>query len=216
MGILELMRKRHSVREYLDKEIEANKKEILTEYMAALNSEYGTNVQIFFDEPDGFKNSSASYGNFCGCKNYYVLAAKDAEIAGYVGELIALKAQEIGLNTCFVALTYKKGAVKSKVNLAPGEKIQCTVALGYGKTQGASRKSKTPEQVLELIGEKPAYLDDVVEACLLAPTAINQQKFKIICTSGNIEVKKSGFGFYTDVDLGIIKCHKDLILKEYK
>ena len=214
MSILELMRSRHSVRAYLDKPIEDDKKNALNELIAALNADYGTNVQIFFDDETAFKNATASYGNFQGCKNYAALVGSDPVTAGYVGEILALKAQSLGLNSCFVALTYNKGVVKSKISLKKGEKLQCSLALGYGKTQGTPRKSKTREQVLDVRGEVPDNLEQIVEACLLAPTAINQQKFKIICENGDVEIKKSGLGFYTDFDLGIIKCHKDLITEK--
>ena len=212
MEILELMKQRHSVREYLDKPIEQEKREVLNKLIDKVNKQYGTHVQIFYDDPSAFKNASASYGNFSGCNNYIVLVGTDAETCGYVGEIIALKAQEIGLNTCFVALTYQKGVVKNKVSMEKGEKIQCNVALGYGKSAGANHKNKKAEDVVELKGEKPEHFDEVVEACLLAPTAINQQKFKITAQNGEIIVKKYGFGFYLDMDLGIVKAHKDLIL----
>ena len=91
------------------------------------------------------------------------------------------------------------------------EKIHCVIALGYGVTPGVQRKSKEIEQVLKLIGDKPSYLDDGVEACLLAPTAMNQQKFKIICDNGKVSIKKNGLGFYTDMDLGIVKCHFEMV-----
>ena len=212
MEIINLMEQRHSVREYIDKEIDSNTKQILTEDISGLNKQYNTNVQIVFDDPNGFANAQKSYGNFSGCKNYVVYVGKDATTCGYVGGLISLKAQSLGLNSCFVALTYKKSNAKKKVNINKGEKIQCSMALGYGKNQGSSHKIKTKDQVLELIGEQNEKLDDVIKACLLAPTAINQQKFKVICKDKNIEIVKSGFGFYTDFDLGIIKSFADLVL----
>lgn len=214
MEILEIMKARHSVREYDDRPIEEEKKNTLNSLKDKLNKEFGTNVQIFYDDKDGFKNSDVHYGNFCNCKNYIALVAKSAESAGYVGEMLALEAQKLGLNTCFVALTYKRGSVKNKIHKNKGEKLQCAIALGYGKTQGVPHKVKMAESICEIKGAKPIYFDKVVEACLLAPTAMNQQKFKITCIDGKIDIKKSGFGFYTDVDLGIVKCHKDLILKQ--
>lgn len=216
MNILEIMKARHSVREYDDKTIENEKKTTLKNLANKLNKEHGTNIQIFYDDIDGFKNADVHYGNFCGCKNYIALVAKSAESAGYVGEMLALKAQELGLNTCFVALTYKRNAVRNKIQKNKGEKLQCTIALGYGKTQGVPHKVKSTENVCDIKGDVPDYFAQVVEACLLAPTAMNQQKFKILCHNGKIDVKKSGFGFYTDIDLGIVKCHKDLILKQFE
>lgn len=216
MNVKELIKSRHSVRKYLDKPVSDEIKNALNGYADELNSVYGTSVRIFFDDKDAFKRSESSYGNFSGCKNIIALVGKSAETCGYVGELIVLKAQSLGLNTCFVALTYNKGEVKKKLFVKEGEKLQCCIALGYGETQGVNRKSKTPSEILVLKGEKPENLDEVIEACLLAPTAINQQKFKVVCDNGEIEVVKHGFGFYSDVDLGIVKCHKDLILRKVR
>lgn len=213
MEILDLMEQRHSVRQYLDKKIEKEKREVLDELIEKINKIYKTNIQICYDEPNAFNTFMAHYGKFENCQNYIALVCKDATTAGYTGEMLVLKAQELGLNTCFVAMTYGKGCVK--VNKEKGEKIQCVIALGYGKTKGVTHKIKAVEEVLEVKGEKPDYLDKVVRACLLAPTAMNQQKFKIICDNGKISIKKSGFGFYSNIDLGIVKYHKDAILKEF-
>ena len=211
-NLIGLMRARHSVRSYLDAPVEPEKRAVIDEYVAGLNKEYGTNIVIFYDDIDGFKNAEASYGLFKGCKNYALLIGKDAETCGYAGELLALKLQDIGLNSCFVALTYNRGAVKAKVKPADGEKIQCNLAFGYGENSGVPHKSKPYRSVSDVKGEKPETFDKVVEACLLAPTAINQQKFKVVSDGGQIDVVCHGIGFYTDVDLGIVKAHKDLIL----
>lgn len=57
-------------------------------------------------------------GFFSNVRNYVALIGKkDAaldEKIGYYGEKIALRAQQLGLNTCWVALTFSKG--KSKNN----------------------------------------------------------------------------------------------------
>ena len=150
-------------------------------------------------------------GKFKNVNNYIVLAGdkKSEELLGYYGEVLVLTAQEMGLNTCWVGLSYNKKSVK--VNIGENEKVHCVISLGYGETPGVQRKSKEVNQVLKLIGDKPDYLDEAVEACLLAPTAVNQQKFKIICDNGKISIKKNGLGFYTDMDLGIVKCHFEMI-----
>ena len=213
MDILQLMKERHSVRSFELKSIEDEKKDIITNYVNNLNNKYHTHHQIFFDDPDAFKNSSASYGNFSGCNNYIMLVSTNDKDAGYSGELIALKLQSLGLNTCFVGLTYKRGAIKKKVNLNTNEKIRCLLAIGYGINQGKVRKTKTKEQLIELKGNTSINTDELYLACSLAPTAINQQKFKIIINGDNIEIIKKGLGPYLDFDLGIINAHKDLILK---
>lgn len=211
MQILDLMRSRHSVRQYENKGIEYEKKEILNKLIEEINEGTGLNIQACYDEPDAFNTFMAHYGKFDGVSNYIALIGKKSndELIGYNGEKIVLKAQELGLNTCWVAMTYGKG--KAKINKNKGEKVYCVLALGYGKTQGVSHKVKTKEQVLEINGSAPDNIDNIVEACLLAPTAMNQQKFKIVCNDGNVSVIKNGIGFYSNVDLGIVKCHLDLI-----
>ena len=176
-----------------------------------INQKTGLHIKICYDEPTAFDSILAHYGKFKNVANYIVLAGdkKSEELLGYYGESLVLTAQELGLNTCWVALTYKKKNIQ--INLGDNDKVHCVIALSYGVTPGVQRKSKTVEQVLKIVGDKPEYLDEGVEACLLAPTAMNQQKFKIICENGKIDIKKSGIGFYTDMDLGIVKCHFEMV-----
>lgn len=55
----------------------------------------------------------------------------------------------------------------------------------------------------------PDWFKAGVEAALLAPTAMNQQKFTLEL-NGNKVSAKPGMGFYTKVDLGIVKYHFEL------
>ncbi|MGN1348390.1 MAG: nitroreductase family protein [Acutalibacteraceae bacterium] len=52
----------------------------------------------------------------------------------------------------------------------------------------------------------PEWFINGVESALLAPTAMNQQRFLLIL-KGNGVVAKAGKGFYTKIDLGIVKYH---------
>lgn len=216
MDLLELMKSRHSVREFCARSIENEKRVALEKRIAELNSEFGVNAQIFYDDTTAFKNATAAYGKFSGCANYIALVGKSARNCGYVGGILALLAQSLELNTCFVALTYRRGVVKSRVKLGVGEKVQCCLAIGYGKTQGCAHRTKTYADVVGDTAGGADNLDAVGEACLLAPTAMNQQKFKIMVKNGEIVVKKSGLGFYLDFDLGIVEAYKDLILGQEK
>lgn len=216
MNLLNLMKSRHSVRNYKDIKISDENKSILNNLISYLNDNYKTNIQIFYDDPDGFKNSQASYGVFKGCKNYIAMVGKNPEICGYVGAIIALKAQQIGLNTCFVSLTYKKAKIKEKLHFNKKEKLYYNLALGYGENPGIIHKIKSTAKIVHLNGDKPPHFDDVVAACLFAPTALNHQKFIITNENDEIIVKKKGFGINLNIDLGILKAHKDLILGKIK
>ena len=49
-----------------------------------------------------------------------------------------------------------------------------------------------------------------VDDAVLAPTAVNQQKFKFrLLDNGKVKAS-AGLGFFSKVDLGIVKCHFEI------
>lgn len=207
MEVLELMKARHSVRQYLDKSIEEEKRLALEKEAEAINRESGLSVQILFNEKKCFDSLMAHYGKFSGVSNYISLVGEKGEgleeLCGYYGERLVLLAQSLGLNTCWVAMTHGKSAAK----IEKGEKEVCLIALGYGKTQGTSHKVKEAGDVIKSDQKTPDWFRIGVEAALLAPTAVNQQKFLIEFKNGKAKATVRGFGFYSKVDLGIVKYH---------
>ena len=209
MEKLEIMKARHSVRSYIDKPIEAEKVIMLQKEIEEINRESGLNIQLITNEPEAFNANSAKYGSFNGCKNYFAMVGgknKDEEI-GYYGEKLVLFAQEIGLNTCWVALTYKKGKVR--VNAEKGEKLHVVIALGYGENQGHPHKNKPVTELSNITPDSPQWFKDGMEAALLAPTAVNQQKFRFDL-EGNKVKASAKLTFYNKMDLGIAKYHFEL------
>lgn len=206
MDILEIMKARHSVRQYRGKKIEGGIKETLIALADECNKESGLNIQIIFEEPKCFDSMMAHYGKFRDVENYIALVGRKGadldEKAGYYGEKLVLKAQELGLNTCWVAMTHGKSAAEIK----KGEKLACIIALGYGVTQGAEHQSKPVEQLCNCASGMPDWFSKGMEAALLAPTAMNQQKFYITLENGKPSAR-AGKGFYTKMDLGIVKYH---------
>ena len=197
---------RHSVRQYNGKKIESEKREALAALVKECSREGGLNIQIFYDEPKCFDSMMAHYGKFSGVENYIALVGrKDADLdekVGYYGEKLVLKAQELGLNSCWVALTH----VKSAVEIKKGEKLACIIAFGYGAAQGSEHQNKPMEQLCNCASGMPDWFAKGMEAALLAPTAMNQQKFYITLENGEASVK-AGKGFYIKMDLGIVKYH---------
>ena len=209
-NILELMKSRHSVRQYLDKPIPADIREKLDAYTLELNKAGGLHIQILYDEPECFRSRMAKYGRFGNCANYIALVGHKApdldERSGYYGEKLVLKAQELGLNTCWVALTHGK----SRAQVPDGETEVILIALGCGKTQGGQRKSKSAAAVSNITSDSPAWFRQGVEAALLAPTAINQQKFRFTLKDGTVSAQVGKIGSCLRIDLGIVKCHFEL------
>lgn len=210
MEIIELMKERHSVRQYTDKKIEKEKREVLNTLIAKINQKAGLHIQIIYDEPKCFNSMMAHYGKFDGVNNYIALVrekSKPDEALGYYGEQIVLKAQELGLNTCWVAMTHGK----SKAQIDKGEKLVCLISLGYGKTAGAAHKSKKLSEVCNYKKDMPEWFLSGMEATLLAPTAMNRQKFYFELLPDNSIKITCGKGLYTKLDLGIVKYHFEVV-----
>lgn len=203
---------RHSVRSYSDRPISRQTRDALQEFIGKCNSESGLNMQLVTDEPEAFSGRMAHYGKFSGVRNYIALVGpkgKDLdEKCGYYGERAVLYAQSLGLNSCWVGLTFSK--VKTAFTVRPGEKLCLVIALGYGQTQGAAHKSKTREQVSGTAWNAPEWFLKGIDAALLAPTAMNQQKFTFSLEDGNKVKATAALSFFSKVDLGIAKCHFEL------
>ncbi|MBR4239597.1 MAG: nitroreductase [Prevotella sp.] len=215
MTILEAIEARHSVRAYQDRPLAADVVKAMEEQIATVNHESGLHIQLIQNEPKAFLGTLAKYGKFRNVKNYLVVAGRKTEDlderVGYYGERLVLLAQTLGLNTCWVGLSYSK--VPGTYVLEEGEKIACYIALGYGETQGVSHKIKTVKQVSNTSDTTPSWFKKGVEAALLAPTAVNQQKFSFEYVGevdGRHRVRaKRGFSLigYTQMDLGIARYH---------
>lgn len=211
MTLIDAIRQRHSVRHYIDKDIEPKILDALTKLVEECNEQSGLRIQLITNEPRSFGESLlARYGKFSNVKNYFAMIGKKGdkldETVGYYGERLVLEAQMMGLNTCWVGLSYKK--ISSVLNIGDDEKLVCVIAVGYGKAPGVDHKRKVASKVSKTsLEDAPQWYRNGIEAALLAPTAINQQKFKFALIDDNTVSVKAGLGPYSKVDLGIVRYH---------
>ena len=207
MEILEIIKSRHSVRQYRNQTIEESKREELNTCIKEANEESHLSIQVFYDEPKCFDSFMAHYGKFTNVGNYIAIVGNksDQEKAGYYGEKIVLKCQEMGLNTCWVAMTHGKSQAKIK----KGQKLLILISLGYGDAQGVAHRSKSIKE-LSHADEETEWFTKGMEAVCLAPTAMNQQKFLFELKNGVVTAKSLG-GFYSKIDLGIAKYHFEAV-----
>ncbi|MDR2888496.1 MAG: nitroreductase [Lachnospiraceae bacterium] len=211
MDIGKAIKARHSVRQYLDKAITGEVEMRLRQEIDRCNREGGLNIQLVLGNAEAFSGIMARYGRFSGVSNYLALVGprskKLAETVGYYGEQLVLLAQRLGLNSCWVAGTYSKK--KCAVTVKAGEKMVCVIALGFGATAGVPRKSKDMAQLHDVSGNLPDWFKAGMEAAMLAPTAINQQQFKVSLVGEEIHIKATG-GIHSGIDLGIVKYHLEV------
>lgn len=211
MDILKAMRERHSVRSYTDRPIIGAVLSDLRRLIDRANADSGLHIQLILDEPQAFDCRMAHYGSFRNVRNYIALIGRDDdeldEKCGYYGERIVIGAQGLGLNTCWVALSYKK--IPDAYTVSEGEKLLMVIAIGYGENDGKQHKSKDYKKVTKKAGDAPAWFKSGVEAALLAPTALNQQKFVFEPVDGKVKAKAK-HGPCCMTDLGIVKYHFEL------
>ena len=218
MTLEEAIKARHSVRNYKHQPLSEEHIGVLQQKIDECNLLGNLHIQLVTNEKKAF-SGILSYGVFSGVENYLIMAGHKAadldERIGYYGEQIVLLAQTLGLNTCWVGLTYRK--VNDTFKLNEGEKVACVVALGYGEDKYRTHKIKSREEVSNADDLTPEWFNKGVDAALLAPTAVNQQKFFFELILGKKEGKmkvKASTSFsmlgYTKMDLGIAKLHFEI------
>lgn len=211
MDLIQAMHERISARHYLDKPIESDICEKLSNLIDECNKEFNLHIQLVTNEPQAFQSFLTHYGKFSNVKNYIVLIGKKSddldEKLGYCGGKLVLLAQSLGLNSCFVGLTYKK--IKTAFSIEEGEKLCCIIALGYASKVGLPHRQKDISEV-SIAKNPPEWFLNGVKAALFAPTSRNQQKFVFKLLDDNVVEAKAKIGFFSKIDLGIAKYHFEL------
>lgn len=220
MITVETIRERHSVREYDGKPLSRAEFDALGAVVEECARESGLDIQLVGDNPEVF-NVIARFGLIRECRTHVAFVVDDAkagdvaadEAIGYWGQKIVLAAQDMGFNTCWCALCSRR---KSRAVVAPGKKIRLVIAVGHGKTQGFSRKTKSVEALSSVeCAKAPAWFAATMEAAQLAPTAMNNQNFKITLLSDGktvrIDAPQSGLNV---IDEGIVRCNFEIAANE--
>lgn len=208
MSEIQMIKERHSVRSYSERKIEKNLLDQLNAKIAECNEKGNLNIQLLEDAGKTFNKLMNIAVGLGSAPSVIACIGPDDETLderiGYYGEQIVLLAQELGLNTCWAG-TYNPKNVEAKINA--GERLAIVIALGYGTNPGKEHRSKSINDVVKANKELPDWVKVGAEMALLAPTAINQQKFEIIYNDDDTyEIVDKG-GVLSKIDLGIVKYH---------
>ena len=223
MITVETIRERHSVREYDGNPLAQAEFDALGAVVKECARESGLDIQLVGDNPEVF-NVIARFGLIRGCRTHVAFVVDDAkagdatraavdEVIGYWGQKIVLVAQDMGLNTCWCALCSRK---KSRAVVTPGKKVRLVIAVGHGKTRGFPRRTKSIGALSSVeCAKAPAWFAAAMEAAQLAPTAMNNQNFKITLLSDGktvrIEAPQSGLNV---IDEGIVRRNFEIAANE--
>lgn len=144
------------MRAYTDEPIDAGTCDDLRAQIARLNAEGGLEMRLVADEPDAFGNALLHYGVFRNVRNYVAIAAdqtKDWERrCGYYGAQVLLHAVQLGLDTCWVGLSFSKHQAAKHAGIGADGKVRFAIAVGHGVTHGRPSRSKTYGQVASVVG----------------------------------------------------------------
>lgn len=211
MSEIDAIKERHSVRNYEAKKIEADKVEKIRAKIEELNKEGNLHLQFMEDAGKTYNKLFNKVAGLGSAPSVIACVGIDHETleqrVGYYGEKLVLFIQELGLNTCWAG-TFNEKNIGAEVG--DGEKLVISIAVGYGKDKGKPHKSKSPEQVIEAKGDRPYWFNKGVDMALLAPTAINQQKFTIrLNEDESVDFVDKG-GIFSQVDLGIVMRHFEI------
>lgn len=211
MSGLDAIKNRHSVRNYEAKKIEADKVEKIRAKIEELNKEGNLHLQFMEDAGKTYNKLFNKVAGLGSAPSVIACVGIDDETleqrVGYYGEKLVLFIQELGLNTCWAG-TFNEKNIGAEVG--DGEKLVISIAVGYGKDKGKPHKSKSLEQVIEAKGDRSYWFNKGVDMALLAPTAINQQKFTIrLNEDESVDFVDKG-GIFSQVDLGIVRCHFEI------
>ena len=215
MEILEIMKKRHSVRKYTGEPLREEQIEYIRALIDDINKKTGLHIQLMVNEKVSFASflGMITYGNFSNVKNYIAMVSDgegdSLEKIGYYGEKIVLELTKMGLGTCWVAGSLSKK--KTKYEKKDGERLNLIVMVGNIEKEGSPHKSKSIEELSILNGkDMPEWFKRGMEAVKLAPSAMNQQKVKFELLDNDKVRIHADRGIEIRVDKGIAKYHFEI------
>lgn len=210
MTELEAMKARHAVRNYTAKPLSPAIIDGLEEEIEQCNRLGQLHIQLVTENEGAFKSFIPLLGRFKNVKNYIALAGKKQsgfyEACGYFGARLMIKAQQAGLNSCFVTNTYN--AKECQVSLAPDEVLAGVIAIGYGAADGTQHKSKSMERLCKLCSDK--WFINGMNAAVLAPTGLNKQNFFIEANRNTVSIRTKDNSPMSQIDTGIVKYHFEI------
>ena len=248
MSITEIIKKRRSVRTYLAQPLSPEISELLRRFFSLLSGPFGGTVRFNLIESDlARKGSNAklgTYGVIRGATTYVVAVVKksdrDLEDFGYSLEKAILYATSLGLGTCWLGGTFKKGEFGKAVEQKDHEILPCITPIGYPSSRvglidsamrfAAGSKSRKGWEELFFRDNFSHRLSESdsgnyvipLEMVRLAPSASNKQPWRIVKDNNKIHFYLQHTKGYAKlmpydlqrVDMGIAMCHFEMTAKE--
>ncbi|GAB6156643.1 nitroreductase family protein [Desulfosporosinus burensis] len=212
LPITEVIKKRLSVRTYLDQPLTPEIKEKLRGFFSMPRGPFGGTLRINLIESDlarkEFNAKLGTYGVISGASTYVVAAVekaeRDLEDFGYSLEKVILYATSLGLGTCWLGGTFKKSEFGRAIEQKDHEVLPCITPIGYPSRRKSlidsalrlTAGSKNRKGWAELFFSRDFshHLSELeagkfatpLEMLRLAPSASNKQPWRIVKDTNKI------------------------------
>jgi nitroreductase len=203
--VTDIIRQRKSIRSYLDKPVEEDKKEALSKFLSANTvGPFGTKSRFDFITATSQDRESLkgliTYGMIKNPMGFIIGAVEnephDLEDFGYLMEKNILMATALGLGTCWLGGTYNSSGFSRKIALKDNETIPAVTAVGYAVQRlsaidslirvSAGANKRKPWSALFFQSNKSLSTAEAgcyatpLEMLRLAPSASNFQPWRVI------------------------------------
>ena len=249
---LDAISQRLSVRSYSEQQVEPEGRKLLGELCLQQNNNgpFGAAVRFRLLDLEPLSKSDlrgmGTYGVIKGARLYVLGAVRNEKGAmedlGYCLEKIILEATALGLGTCWLGGTFKRGSFAAQMELAEDELLPATTPVGYPAVEksatermmrfGAGSNRRKPwselffkgDGVTALTEAESGLFREAYEAIRMGPSASNKQPWRLVLDQqgathlylkeNKIYNRMMGKVRLQLVDMGIAMCHFEVAARE--
>lgn len=203
-SIEESVKKRYSVRNYKEQEVELDKRKAIESFVNSLDNPFGKKVNFHYLDNREMKDEDklGTYGVIKGAMQYIGTTIKlepmALEALGYELEAVILYLAHLELGTCWLGGTFNRKGFAKAMNIEEDEIFPIITPYGYAATKKhmkeiVMRKMIKADQRKEwnqlfyindfqtpLTKEKAGDLEVPLEMVRLGPSASNKQPWRIL------------------------------------
>ncbi|KZL89049.1 nitroreductase family protein [Clostridium magnum] len=247
-SISDIIKARTSVRTYKKEPITKEIEEKLRNFYTNIEGPFNSKVRFkLFNSNEMSHDSSIKLGTYGVIKgtSFFIAAAvekadKNMEELGYELEKLVLYCTSLGIGTCWLGGTFKKGEFAKAIDLKENELLPIVTPIGYASESrsivdsifrfASGSKNRKPWDEIFYYGSfgKPLSMEEAgeysaaLEMVRLAPSASNKQPWRIIKNNADFHFylhRTKGYGAslgydIQKIDMGIAMCHFELTAKE--
>lgn len=137
--IEETVKKRHSVRSYLERPVSADQKEQIQTYIAGLSNPFSMEVSFHLleNKPSASGEKLGTYGMIKGASDFVGASVAPGELGlealGYSFEQLILYLTSLGLGTCWLGGTFDRSGFAAAMKLKKGDLFPAISPIGYSQ-----------------------------------------------------------------------------------